>query len=294
MTPAKLFIVGCPRTGKTLLSKVLNASQKICIAEETQYLRKVSLIGKQQRRKRFGDLSVDQNLIKFTDWLFEDFDAPYWIWLRSNLTREEFIDRIFNVDRNDQSIFTLLMQLYAEHNVDGNIDELIQGEETPTHIYSVANLLEWYPDSKIIHMIRDPRDIIISQLEQVKIYGGITNLLDPIPQGLLKPLVTPLEVLYLTKLWKDAVNLHHKYTKKYSDHYVLLKFEEMIENPVDWLYHLGEIINIKIENEMLSQIEDISAQIKNALLSEQKLKNPYVDSWFNISCKSKLMELGYL
>jgi len=150
MTPQKIFIVGCPRTGKTLLSRVLNNNQKICISEETQYLRRVSLIGRQQKRKRFGNLSIDQNFIEFVCWMYEDLYAPYWIWLRSNLQREQFIDHMLKIERNDQCIFVALMQLYAEQITNESVDDFILGEETPTHIYYVANLLNWYPDSKIM------------------------------------------------------------------------------------------------------------------------------------------------
>jgi len=52
---APLFIVGCSRSGTTLMRLILNTHSKICIPEETRY---IPIIG--ANLHKYGDLSEEQ------------------------------------------------------------------------------------------------------------------------------------------------------------------------------------------------------------------------------------------
>src|SRR5690348_11712137 len=56
MTERPLIIVGCPRSGTTLLSTMLHAHPRIAVPPETRWLRATY-----QRRRAFGDLRVEAN-----------------------------------------------------------------------------------------------------------------------------------------------------------------------------------------------------------------------------------------
>jgi hypothetical protein len=294
MRAEKIFIVGCPRTGKTLLSQILNKSSEICIAEETQYLRKLSHIGRHRNLSRFGDLSDDDNVYRLASWMYSQLKAPYWIWLRSQVTLEEYTDRILQIERNDKSIFIFLMQFYAERTRGGDVDQLILGEETPTHIYYIPTLLDWFPAAKILHLFRDPRAIIVSQLEQVRMYGGITSKINSLPKRLFDPLTAPLEVFYLTKLWKDAIRLHHRYQRMYSENYLFVVFEDLINNPNQWIPKISQFLNIYADDVMQSEAELVKSIIDNGEQSWRESIDPWANTWFSLLLRKQLKDFGYM
>ncbi len=64
-----IFIVGCARTGTTLLRQILSKSDRVAIAFETHYLHRFSTHGG-GRKKAFGDLTRNENLDKMIDFMY--------------------------------------------------------------------------------------------------------------------------------------------------------------------------------------------------------------------------------
>jgi hypothetical protein len=60
--------------------------------------------------------------------------------------------------RSDRANFVVIIGMKGDHvRRTGAIalDDVILGEETPSHIYHVPALLEWFPNPKVIYMFRD-------------------------------------------------------------------------------------------------------------------------------------------
>ena len=79
-----LFIVGCPRSGTTLLQEMLNAHHEIVLGPELFFIRMIYL-----NRRKFGDLSIRENrerigetlisLNNFNEFGFDQKDFMNWI-----------------------------------------------------------------------------------------------------------------------------------------------------------------------------------------------------------------------
>src|SRR5207247_787777 len=98
-------------------------------------------------------------------------------------------------------------------------------EKTPAHIYFVPTLLEWFPNAKIIHTIRDPRAIYVSNRKKsakkaLPLHSSVLRKLGPV-FDLYSSLNTILT-------WLRVVRLHHRYQQLYPDRYYLSKFEDLI------------------------------------------------------------------
>jgi len=147
---APIFIVGMPRSGTTLLRTLLSAHRAIAITPETHFLSELV------PRFRMMDLSNTDNFDKFWD----AFSRSAFM-LRSQLDPDETKERILASGLVDyRKVFTTVLAIYAESRGKKRC-----GEKTPGHYQYIDVLLRWYPQAKVIFVLRDPRAVVASLLE---------------------------------------------------------------------------------------------------------------------------------
>lgn len=142
-----IFIVGAPRSGTTLLRAMLNRHPRIGLSDETYFFYYVYL-----RRRAFGDLSDPDNRKR----LIACYAATQR-WQRLKLDSAALADRLMAEGTSYPAFFESLLRFYAE-----SFGKVRYGEKTPHHAWYVDELLGWYPESRVIHLVRDPRDVCAS------------------------------------------------------------------------------------------------------------------------------------
>lgn len=145
-----VFVVGMPRSGTTLVSAMLSAHPNIAISPETHFLR--------QWLRDYGHLDVRRP---------EAFDRFWHDFSRSKHFRDLQLDpevtrrQILALPRHDfRHIFMTLLQSYAN-----SLGKMRWGEKTPMHERHLDLLLDWFPQAKIVYLLRDPRAVIASLLK---------------------------------------------------------------------------------------------------------------------------------
>jgi hypothetical protein len=304
-----LFMVGCARTGSTLLRQILNRSEHVCIAPETHFLRRMSSIGMRKQIARFGDLSADANVVRLVDFMYSDQHTPttgYWGWLKRNVDQLSFTQRLLRSDRSDRAIFTVMLRLYALKQRGAHDDALIIGEKTPTHLYYVPTLFEWFPETKVIHTFRDPRGIFVSTLKRIQEgRWGLKAHYPAIPDWLNNPLNRPLATLFTTKTWFDAARLHSLYQRQYRDNYLLVRFEDLIADPEMQIERICAFLRVPVEPRMLDEVVVVSSSYRaqrrgprgfdpQAINRWQHHIDPLVRLWFSTLGRRQLKDFGYL
>lgn len=259
-----VFIVGLPRTGSTLLRTLLNRSERVSIAAETHFLHQFARLGKKKQLLRFGDLHEERGLDLFLDELFNARRAAgkdFWAWLNRNITRERFRERVSLTDLSDRAIFELFIQLYAERKKGGVHSGMILGEKTAANIYYVPELLRWYPGARVIHTFRDPRGIFVSALKLVKDgkWGVKTRLPAALPQKAANPLLEAIMAVYILRLWLDAARLHARYARAYPEQYLLLRFEDLLQDPEQHIRQVCDFIHTSFEQAMVEEVSSVGS-----------------------------------
>lgn len=303
-----IFIVGCARTGSTLLREILNRSERICLATETHYLRRMSSVGLWKRIKRFGDLRNDCNVEKLVAYWYaahERGEKNYWSWLIKHVDRQYFTQRLLATDRSERAIFTVLMQVYAETKCGTIPPDMILGEKTPTHLKYVPTLLEWYPNAKIIHTFRDPRGIFTSTLKRIQSgKWGLKAVFPSVPARLLAPLDVPSAVVHTTNAWLDAVRLHITYKQMYGPQYHLVRFEDLIGDPEAQVRQICAFLDVPFDPKMVAETRVVSSSYQphrrgaygfdtQAAHRWQEHINPLIRAWFAILGRKYLKVFGY-
>jgi Sulfotransferase family len=140
-----VFLVGCPRSGTTWLQRLLAAHPKIKTGQESDLF--TMYIGPQLRAWR-QNLDPSEN-------------SRGGLGLACYHKEARFIDIL------RQYLDALLEPMLSELAA----DELFL-EKTPSHALFLGEIFELLPESRIIHMLRDPRDVVSSLLAASKASWG--------------------------------------------------------------------------------------------------------------------------
>lgn len=163
-TPSPIFIVGPPRSGTHLVRFCLAQHSNLFIAPETAYF--IRCYGNRKlARKPF----TDGNSAKLVDELIDCSGDPTmkeWHGERQNLkacvagatTYGEFADRFFGY--------------MAQHH-----GRPRWGEKTPLHALYIGQILNVYPEAKIIFVTRDAKNTIASTLKSSHVHWGLGTAL---------------------------------------------------------------------------------------------------------------------
>jgi hypothetical protein len=132
----KFFIVGCPRSGTTMVQQALNRHSAITIPPETKFF--FSFFG--QPRK---------NQLRHIERLNTDLDIQLPAPAAHITTTAE-----------GRAFYELMAQQYIERSPKKDITYF--GEKTPEHTGHLPRIRQMFPDAKIVVLYRDGRDVASS------------------------------------------------------------------------------------------------------------------------------------
>jgi hypothetical protein len=297
-----VFVVGLSRSGTTLMRNVLNAHSKVAICPENHFLgHLLPSEGVRHKLRRFGDLSDDANVAALVDFLYSGelerssklrSQSRLWTWVVRRLPREELEYRILASDRSDRAIFSALMDAYADRR-----GKTVKGEKTPAHLRYVPTLLAWYAKGRVVHMMRDPRGIFVSELRRRrKSPGGL-------PYRLLAgagSLLTAFVLVETTLAWAEGALRAATYRRRYVGRYRLVKFESLVRQPRPEVEAICGFLGLSYEAAMLEQ----AVVSEGARLGDRGIDGEaadrwrgsiprWADAWFRFFFARRLRALGY-
>jgi|SRR5215470_3822103 len=268
-----VFIVGCVRSGTTLLYHMLLSAGGFAVYRtETHALNLLE--------PRFGDLSVRKNRQRLME-----------VWLDSKLFNEsglegEFITtKVLDECRNGGDFLRIVMGEIARKQ-----GMLRWAECTPEHVLCLPRIRETLPDALIIHIIRDGRDVALSTMKQ----GWIR----PFPWDRGRPLAAC--ALY----WEWMVRKGREDGALFGANYREVLFEDLVAHPARELARLSEFIGQELDYERIRKVGIGSVSSPNSSFSSEPSQFNPVGRWreslsqqdlqiLEGLCGDLLLELGY-
>jgi hypothetical protein len=145
MRSAPFFVVGCQRSGTTLLRFMLDCHPKLAVPRESHFLVTCA-------PGRFERWDASRSLERI-------LGHPLF-WSDGDRARIEAVV----ADERPSDYVTLLRAVFASYaEADGKVR---WGDKTPGHVAHMNRLAKLFPDARFIHLIRDGRDVSASIVER--------------------------------------------------------------------------------------------------------------------------------
>ena len=219
-----VFIVGAPRSGTTLLAVLLGRHSNIAIGPESQ----------------FYTVFIPQSWAGKTPATYEqlvDSALEYERIADFGLERDQLLQHFKNYELSFTNLLRAIIEVYAIQQF-----KLRPGEKTPLHLEHVPMILDQFPKSKVICVLRDGRDVVRSLLEVPWAAPG-----------------NPLRLQRFCMKWNDRAETMIQYEKTLPlDRYMTVKFEDILRGPKAELEKMCAFIGEEFEPTQLEPVQSSS------------------------------------
>jgi len=148
MDKISIFIVGVPRSGTKLLRELLNNHSKIFFPKHEAYF--IPHLARRYGKKKLNAHEVSNAVDEIKNSLF------FFYYGKEKIDFEKF--KSYNC-----TIHELLSMIWQELAIIKNGTKAdILGDKTPRNINHIPFLMEYFNESRFIHIVRDPRDNVLS------------------------------------------------------------------------------------------------------------------------------------
>jgi hypothetical protein len=209
-----VFIMGCQRSGTTMLASQLGVAENAVAYPEMQFI--LNLASPAYRSITSAHDAYQQMIGNFR----------YKVTGLS-ISESQFSEAYQHSDLAE--VIKRLVELNAQKQPQNG---LIWIEHNPKNRDAVRNLAKVFPEAKFIHIVRDPRAIYWSMKSNPRWHIG-----DP---------------LSFSTLWKDAVACCFLHSKNLSNRFVEVKYEDYVANSALHLQQLCAFVDLEYKVEMLN------------------------------------------
>ena len=231
-----IFIVGTPRSGTTLTAKILGRHSAVFMPGETHYFpdiyAKSNLIGDLDRAESREDL----------------FQRLLNIYARYNEPEDQRrIDKLLSSDVLKQRLKEHLSDYKNAFDVFMTIQMESEGKErwgnnVPKDIFYIDEILEFYPDAKIVLCVRDIRGFLNSYKYKWKVTAD--DQAERL-KSLYHPVITSL-------LWKSSMRLIPSIRKKIKqENLIIQRDEDLVTDFESSVKRLFDFIGEPFESSLL-------------------------------------------
>ena len=261
----QIFVVGSGRSGTTMIGRVLNNHKDIFTFNEIHFL------GWLCSKNDIDNFINRQDAICLLSKLFAI--QKDGIFLKKNPKqfdkKSEAI--LSDVDKlKSIEVYERFLQTITNEN-----GYSITCEQTPKNIFYIQELLSHFPNAKIIHMVRDSRDVLLSQKNKWK-RGFLGASKIPLKEAIRSYM--NYHPITSAKFWNSTV-LHGNKMEE-NPRVIKIKFEELLKNPQEKIMELCNFIEIAFDKKML-EVPNIGSSTALDSKGELKIDSTKIEKWKN-------------
>lgn len=266
MTTQSIFIVGNSRSGTTLLARILSKHSKVHILKETHFMttyedqrKSFSLLGKKDKIHLLNLLlTIEYKGVNYKDEFREYYKEA---------------EHLFSLSSGGET-FASLISLFFNYVTEKN-GKSICGDQTPSHIFYVNDILKIFPDAKFLNIVRDPRAVLLSQKNKWKAARKIGQPMIEVARSFFNyhPITTSL-------LWKKGIDAGKQAEKRLPPNvFHTVKFEKLLQSSELILQEICSFIEIEYETGMLEV--DVAMSSNETDEGKKGIRSEVMNHWPN-------------
>lgn len=285
------FISGLSRSGTTLLSVMLDSHPRVVFGAELLPV-------------RLPQLSVAEKIIKLYmlqhnyeykflgSYIKENFDRDLGVFItriyRSGITFDDMMRVLLATSKFNRNHFDLRSRMEIAFDLIRTRvkreNALLSGFKFSSS--SLFDALCLFPNGKFICIVRDPRDVVLSQLKR-----GFSSSVERI-----------------CKNWNAYIKNYRKFQKIYPDNIRIIRYEDLVRSPMRLMSTIFEILTIDIDDSIFKFYSSSSPihngshpnarrlrmnfQVDNIGLGRKNLSKRQINTIESI-CKESIVDYGY-
>lgn len=213
-----IFVMGCPRSGTTLLQLMLHRHSRIAIPPENRFV----LSGYLQRRE-FGDLRDPENRARLAAWIVDRRGSKF---ADLGLDADGVRAAIMSGPPSLGGAFATVLRAYAER-----FGKPRWGDKRPAYLTNVGAIRALFPTAQLVTIVRDGRDCAASLKEM--------------------PWQRRKDIASLAAQWAYNVDCGRRAARKLpADSYYELRYEDLVAEPATQLRKLCDYLGEEFEPAM--------------------------------------------
>jgi len=233
-----IFVVGNSRSGTTMMSRILGKHSVIYSFKELQFFE--HLISLEQICSK-EKIPMDKARSLFSELVFANRDG---VFAKGNRNKyfNEASELISTGDLTAVEVFRLFCSSESKKN-----SRRVACEQTPKNLHYVSEILCAIPNARIINMIRDPRDVILSQkLRWKRRFLGASSV--PWFRETIRSWLN-YHPITMANMWKSAVKVADKL--EMDSRFINVHFEKLLTNPEREIRKICDFLGIDFDVNML-------------------------------------------
>lgn len=237
----KFFILGHARSGTTLLMRLIRLHAEVHCNYQAHFFTRKPLLKS----------------------LVDSYEIEEWLTRKSNRWNQ------------NKDLSPLVLRATADFILEREAikeNKNIVGDKSPSsniHGQAVRDMHNIYPDAKLIYIVRDGRDVLISERfrnfveeskfltqEDKRIIADLKVDSAPFTSG-SRSIFTESFIRNIAQRWVDDVNeIDAEGKKLYKKNYLALRYEDLLDNPFDEMSKLWKFLGTKkIEKSLEKKIK---------------------------------------
>jgi len=245
---APVFVLGCPRSGTTLLYHMLLSAGgfAVYLAESNIF----NFLG-----PRFGDLGQPANRERMLS-----------AWLGSKLFRATGLDagliaeRLRRDGRSHGAFLRIVMEAVA-----GQQGAQRWAENSPESLLYLPRIQREIPGALVLHVIRDGRDVAMS-LSQLQYLRTVPWRARP-------------SLLASAAYWQWMVTKGRQHGQNFGDRYLEVRFEQLVNAPRSVLAQVSEFLDQPLDHGQIQRVAYGSVRKPNTSFAAESANNASGDSF---------------
>ncbi len=249
----RFFLVGCPRSGTTLLQSLIVAHSQITSFPESKFFQKIVVSQSIYEKLNLAPFTARRVFNSF----LEDIDSPE---LKSLLPLNalfipqyvnSFIKVLDTVTRQRQKSYWL--------------------EKTPEHLRRINAIEKLVDGAKFIHIVRNGVDVVASLYEMTQKYPQIWG--------------QPRKLEQYVSRWSNDVLITSYHL--YKPNHILVRYENLVANPLTALAEICEFMEVPLDASMLQNRANVTSSLIRQRehwkqLVNENLQQPKFDKFYRI------------